>query len=521
MKMKQNVIYMLAMAIAVLASSGCANLDSISAVRAQSAKAETESLAKQLHSDTRHQDAVSVEEGLYLAGHDVPIKEQRILPDRFNETATFRGCFNDLYDVARRMSSWGNVPVNIAQNVWDTPKNEGAGENSGKDVGSQPMAIDYTGTVTGLFNTICSGYGLSWEYNEDEDSVTIFRTRTETFTLAGSVGTVDINNVIANSNVMSQAGSESNDDSKFDGSQSTKLKVNLDFWTDIKDDLENMLSDYGTVACNGAAGTLTVTDTPQILRFVRDYVAGLNKRLGQQVAIAVRVYTLTVEDTADQNFSLKALFSRAGKVSLASGTADLISPVLSGGKLTAGIVKNASGSLTPWSGTSAVLEALRKQGTINLVTSGSGIALHNQPLPIQVVRSTGYLASVSQTTTADVGTTSTLDASSVTTGFSMMAIPTILDNREVILNYSINLSALEKLNEISSGDQTIQTPDVLTRTFMQRVKMKLGSTLVLAGFGRQQSGYGDGQGILNWQKQRQNTRDLIVISIEVNDVSEV
>jgi MSHA biogenesis protein MshL len=134
-----------------------------------------------------------------------------------------------------------------------------------------------------------------------------------------------------------------------------------------------------------------------------------------------------------------------------------------------------------------------------------------------VVTEESYLAAVSTTNTTDVGTLQELTPGKVTTGFSMLAIPHIIDSSTVILQYSISLSSLDSIDDISSGDQRIQVPTVSTRSVLQRVRMPLGSTLVLAGYEEQADSYGEGVGLFGWSRRGGTDRELIVIAIEVND----
>ena len=52
----------------------------------------------------------------------------------------------------------------------------------------------------------------------------------------------------------------------------------------------------------------------------------------------------------------------------------------------------------------------------------------------------------------------------------------------MLIQYSLDLSSLLKLNTITSGTTSIQAPDVSTSNFIQRVRMQSGETLVVAGF---------------------------------------
>ena len=138
--------------------------------------------------------------------------------------------------------------------------------------------------------------------------------------------------------------------------------------------------------------------------------------------------------------------------------------------------------------------------------------MNNQPIPIQAVRREAYLASSSMTTT-DTGETSSLTPGEITTGFAMTVIPHILEGRRVVLQYTVNLSSLDDLAEFSSGDSSIQLPKVSTRSYSQRMTIKMGQTLVLAGFEQEIDGKDTTGGLLGLGRSRAYSKSLMVITI--------
>jgi len=117
-----------------------------------------------------------------------------------------------------------------------------------------------------------------------------------------------------------------------------------------------------------------------------------------------------------------------------------------------------------------------------VLTNPTVTTLNMQPVPVQIAKQTSYLASVSTTNTAQVGSTATLTPGTVTTGFSMDLLPYLMDNNEMLLQFTMNLSPDARLRSAESGDNRIEVPEIDSRIFSQRVKMTSGQTLVLSGF---------------------------------------
>ena len=189
---------------------------------------------------------------------------------------------------------------------------------------------------------------------------------------------------------------------------------------------------------------------------------------------------------------------------MAGSLASLGGPGTASATIVSGKLKNSTG----------VLKALKEWGNATQVTSGGGLILSNQPVPIQAIQRINYIAG-SSTSQSDYGQTTEITPGEVTTGFAMTVIPHILDRRRVLLQYSINLSSLDELSEYSTNDLTIQLPKTSTRAFSQRSTMQMGQTLVLAGFQDQSQKLANSLGLLNIGRGAKYGKTLLVITIEV------
>jgi type IVB pilus formation R64 PilN family outer membrane protein len=110
------------------------------------------------------------------------------------------------------------------------------------------------------------------------------------------------------------------------------------------------------------------------------------------------------------------------------------------------------------------------------------ITLNNQVVPLQVAKQTSYLQQSQTTVVPQVGTTTTLIPGTVTSGFNMSILPHVLANGTVLLQFSTDISALNAIREVQSGTSKIETPEIDTRNFLQRVAMKSNETLIISGF---------------------------------------
>ena len=146
--------------------------------------------------------------------------------------------------------------------------------------------------------------------------------------------------------------------------------------------------------------------------------------------------------------------------------------------------------------------------------------MSNQPLPVQAIKRHAYLAGMTLAT-SEYNQTSEITPGEVTTGFAMTIIPHILPDRRVILQYTVTLSALASMEEIDREQVYVQLPQVSTRSFAQRSKMKMGQTLVLAGFEQSTQNLGNSLGVLNTSRDADFSKTLLVVTIELESAENV
>ena len=169
-----------------------------------------------------------------------------------------------------------------------------------------------------------------------------------------------------------------------------------------------------------------------------------------------------------------------------------------------------------FAGSNLLLQALSEWGETSIVTSATGVILNGQPFPIQDVNRTTYLAETEVNQVANAGASVSLTPGTVTTGFSMQVVPQILEHDQLLLQYGFSLSSLTRLVELSSGEQSIQGPDVDERSFSQRSRMPLGSTLVIAGFQRDEDSSDRRAGGTGVSRATNQSKTMVFVTITAN-----
>lgn len=445
--------------------------------------------------------------------------------------------FVNLNDAVSYITALTGVPTSSAVVI-----NQASGLNAGSGVGATGQAgtqvpainsvggvqgnaqlnalgsmVVYNGPLSGLLDLIAARYNISWEW--EGNGVRYFKTKSQTFRLTALPGNTSLRSKIgtqsAGTGASSGTGTESSSTNGNAEQEAGTEFSGLSVWTGIEDSVKTMLTTDGKVTVTPSTGTITVTDTPVALSRVASFVEEQNKSLARQVVINVKVLSVDLTDSDEYGINWNAVYQNVNR-SLGFSLSNVIPASVGASNMTLSVLSGSN-----WDGTSAMIDALSKQGHVSQVTSASLVTLNNQPAPIQVARQTAYLAA-SQTTigVGGAGNTTTLQPGKVTTGFSMNMIPHILDSNKLMLQYSGDISSLIRIGQVSSGGSTIQTPEVDTRNFLQRVIMNGGETLVVTGFEQfnlsgNTQGVGDAENLaLGGQVKTNKGKSVLVVLIQ-------
>lgn len=353
--------------------------------------------------------------------------------------------------------------------------------------------INYSGDLAGLLDTVTARFGLSWKF--EDGRIRVYNLDTQTFYLATLASETDMRaemqsgtTSVAGSGSSSGSGGASGSTSAGSSggvggssgtNQSTTVTLKTSIWGDVKAALESMRSPKGKIAVAPATGAVTITDNADVLHRVRTYIDRENENLTKQVLFSVKVVSVTIKDSNSLGISWTAVYQSLGQkygFSLGSSFAAPASAVT-------GTVSILNGSGSKWSGTDAVVSALAEQGHVSVLREPSASTLNLQPVALQVASQTGYIASTSTTTTANVGSSTALQTGTVTTGFNMSLLPYVMPDNRMLLQFSVNLSSLRNLRKVTQGNAVAELPEIdLPVNSTQKVRLAPGDTLMLSGF---------------------------------------
>lgn len=352
--------------------------------------------------------------------------------------------------------------------------------------------VSYSGHLGGLLDLVAGRMGISWKY--DSGNVVFYYLETKRFdiqpadakyALKGAV-TSGLSNATGTDNGGSGSSSSSGVSGSGGSTMSSTVEMGNDLYKDLKETVQSMLTPgIGRLSLNATTGTLMVTDVPDVVNRVGEYLEDENSTLSRQVILKVVTYTVNTDVSdmvgIDWNIVWKSLSGKYG-IKLDNNLSSAGDAVTGGFN----VLDTATGSAAQFAGSSFLLDALSKQATVSDVKTNTIMTTNMAAAPVLVGQQTTYLKDVTTTAYATGDSTvpsQTLTPGSVTTGTNITILPKILkDSDRLMLNMFMDISSLKQLRTITSDTQKIEAPDIDTRSLQQRVWLKPGQTLIMSGF---------------------------------------
>ncbi|CUS49394.1 MAG: type 2a secretion system secretin PulD [Idiomarinaceae bacterium HL-53] len=268
----------------------------------------------------------------------------------------------------------------------------------------------------------------------------------------------------------------------------------LSVWSDLEHALGLLLSEQGQVAINQSSTSVLVRDLPQHVQLVREYLLQQNQRLTRQVAIDIQVIDVTFTEGEQTGIDWALVHEKTGGnrvLNLFQAGAGNILGSNQGAGLAARQQQGA------FSGSEVLLQALREQGVVEVSNHPRMVTLNNQISKVVLEENVTYLASAGSSSTANVGSSDLLIPGVVRTGFELFVLPKI-SNEQVLLQVSTGLSDLLGIDEVTSGETTIQTPQTTRKKFFMKSLVGNEQTLLISGLKSGKRHWQNEEGILPW-----------------------
>lgn len=428
-------------------------------------------------------DAIVIRDNLPQAFNDnVAITEAvpvplSVIAERIGQMSGYRTIVArevyDYYESLKGLESDSSTGQAVSQEEQGPNLAETAG--LGKGIGPK-MPIAFKGQLRDLLDRVVAGLNSYWRFDAETGTIWIYRYETKTLRISA------INNTLTGQANLSNTSSTGDGGDAGQGGSNTQTQTQINIFDSVAAGVQGLLSADGKSSVAKEFSSVTVTDTPEVIRKVERYIADVNRALTQEVVMDVTVLSVQLSNEDERGIDWDLVYGTGQSATFGmTSSSGIPSPV---GSLTGAILNTATGTTGKYAGSSVVIQNLARQGDVSVVTSATLRTLNNRPVPMAIGDRITYVAS-SSTTIGDGVSTGGLETEELSVGFALNVNPHVLDDAETILmQLGVNISQLNELKTITQGTSLIQAPDVSSRDFLQSVSIKSGETLVIAGFER-------------------------------------
>lgn len=262
----------------------------------------------------------------------------------------------------------------------------------------------------------------------------------------------------------------------------------VDFWDEIEEQLDQIVSDSGRLVVNRLAGMIQVTDQHRRVKEVARFVEQLNRSIYRQVDIEVKI----VEVVLREDFAFGIDWSR------------LVSETNTGGNWDFNInntVTSPAGGFPPLSSAlnlvfsdigadgannlTAVITALEEQGDVEVVSQPRIRTLNNQAALIKVGTDRTFFRREQLTDSTSAGSQvfSTDVPQVVTEGVVLAITPQISLDGWITMDVSPVVTRVSSVTEVrdETGNVVSSAPNLDVSQASSLVRTKSGNTIVIGG----------------------------------------
>jgi MSHA type pilus biogenesis protein MshL len=270
------------------------------------------------------------------------------------------------------------------------------------------------------------------------------------------------------------------------GSEGSTMTVTntstIDFWKDLGEQMKSMVTENGTFTINSLSGTVLVQDSHRNVEMIAEYLKTVTANVVRQIDLEVEIYEVALNDSFQLGVNWQIISDRLdvstipGVGSLPSGGGLIVNTPLFGTPPPAPGIR-AGYSRHDFS---AVLEALKQQGNLKVVSKPRLRTLNNQPAVVRVGQDIPiFLRQVTQSPGDPPVITVTETIQTITVGTVLSITPQIASSGLITLDITPAVSRLVRMESSASGDTNAPVIDI--RQASSIVRVRDGATIIMGG----------------------------------------
>jgi Type II secretory pathway, component PulD len=289
---------------------------------------------------------------------------------------------------------------------------------------------------------------------------------------------------ISSGGISSSGGGGSNSGNGNEGSTMTVTNTStINFWGDLGDQLKTLVSATGSYTINPLAGTVMVSDRHLNVELIAEYIRTVTNNVVRQIDLEVEIYELALNDAFQLGVNWQAVSNRLDSVvSSMPGTIGIPGD--------GGLIINTPlyGPAVPPTGVraihqrgdfTAVIDALKQQGELTVVSKPRLRTLNNQPAVVRVGQDIPiFLLNITQSPGTPPVITETETLQTITVGTVLSITPQVSGDGLITLDITPAVSRLVRMETSPRGNTA---PVIDIRQASSIVRVRDGATIVMGG----------------------------------------
>lgn len=278
-------------------------------------------------------------------------------------------------------------------------------------------------------------------------------------------------------------------------SQSGEFKIEKEdkiaFWEELTTQLKNMISDDKDVPgsrlnVNTLSGVIQVVDTHKRIVAITEYIEQINQSISRQVDVEARIVEVDLNDDFSLGIDWGIVATKAFGLVVAGTTSNFITQPAGGFTPAAGNLNLNISRVTNNGSWGSILNALKEQGDVRVVSKPHIRTMNNQAAIIKVGTDRTYFSKqVTTNSTAGGATILSQDVAQVVTeGIVLSLTPQISSDHKIMLDISPVITRVQSVSEVrdpATGVVTSSAPNVDVRQSSSLVRLVDGDTIILGG----------------------------------------
>ncbi|MBM7073083.1 pilus (MSHA type) biogenesis protein MshL [Shewanella sp. 202IG2-18] len=265
-----------------------------------------------------------------------------------------------------------------------------------------------------------------------------------------------------------------------------------DFWKDLQNTLSSIVGSEGQgrqVVVTPQAGLVTVRAYPDELRQVRVFLSKAESHLQRQVILQAKIIEVTLSDGYQQGIQWQQLSATAGSGGNTSIGFETSSPTESFGNQITRAIGGVAGLTVKGSDFEAMINLLKTQGDVDVLSSPRVTASNNQKAVIKVGSDEYFVTEVSSNVVQSSNGSAPITQPEVEltpffSGIALDVTPQIDDDGGVLLHVHPSVIDInEQTKSIEIGDEPLVLP--LAHSQIREsdtvIKAKTGDVVVIGG----------------------------------------